>query len=230
MQKQIQENCFSKINLNLFSKKLPAKVWRHDFIFKEEPEKGFSISFQKDSSFYLIAFLGFIFSIPVTCSIFTSTIALFSDPFEPFLLFFNLFLNTARFFFIKVMYDFIKDAYREIEFSDFDQMISIKTCCLIGLKTKNRIYHISEIKGIHLKVLKDNACQPSGSFSTHDSEPCSYGLNPNRYCEMALEMNDGHKVILMPKIDSITEARETVRRIQKHIKVPLLTKIGSLYH
>lgn len=201
-----------------------AKIWQHAFSLNSDANDNFVISFQRDLTFYVLAIVAFIFSIPLLYTTMTSFQSIIVDPFEPAMIFFNLFLSTVRMFFIKILFNYIRDGYREIKFCSFDNMISIKNQGVRFYKSKIEIFHLSDIEGIEIEILKDNDLQASGSYETLGNKS-----DDNNTCEISMKVKDGRNIILLPYLSSVQEARNIAWKISNKTSLKMLTNVVSLF-
>lgn len=192
-------------------------VWQHPFSFSETSNSGFRIFYTRNWQFYLLALMSCLLAIPLVATTLLSIWAVFNDPFEYFMLFFSIALNLLRIYFVKVLYDFVNDAWREIRYDSFDKMMIIEHKSPWLPFSGGEAFHLKDAEGLEIRLIELTNLKTSSAFD------CS-----EQACEIRIKLKDGRSLILIPKIDTIQEARETAYRIYSLTGLQMLSDIGAL--
>ncbi|MBU1107335.1 MAG: hypothetical protein KKB51_11750 [Candidatus Riflebacteria bacterium] len=209
-----------KVKEYLTERRLQASVWQHPFELKEARDQSFTIFFARGLSFYLGAVLAMTFLIPIIYTTALSINAMCSDPYETFMLVFSLVLNGIRIYAAKVIYDYVRDAWRQVRYDSFDQMITVENKSIWLGSCQTQVFHLSDVAGIEIKTLKMTDMMPAAA---------SYDEDENQACEVFMRLRDGRAVILFPRVESIQEARGLFYKIYGITGLKLLTNVASLY-
>jgi len=196
-----------------------AHVWQHDFSYQETPDRGFNIFFARGIMFYLMAFISVCLAIPLLVTTGISIEALIRDPFEGFMLLFSIFLNLLRVLAAAILYKYVRDAWRQVRFDAFDQMLIIENKLPWFELSRTQIFHISDAAGLEIRILKTTDLAPAVA----DDDP------ENPACEVLMPLKEGSAIVLLPRVKSIQEARTLVYDISSLTGLVLLTDIHSLY-
>lgn len=196
-----------------------ARVWQHDFSYQETPDHGFNIFFRRGILFYLMAVISVCLAIPLIITTGISIEALIRDPFEGFMLFFSIFLNLLRVLAAAILYKYVRDAWRQVRFDAFDQMLIIENKLPWFELTRTQVFHVSDAAGLEIRILQTADLAPTAA----DDDP------ENPACEVLMQLNDGSAIVLLPRVKSIQEARTRVYEISGLTGLALLTDIHSLY-
>jgi hypothetical protein len=196
-----------------------SRVWQHSFSYKENQSKGFEIVFERGFSFYFKSLLALALMIPLIISTGINIDALISDPHEGFMLIFAVFLNALRFFAAAMLFKYVRDAWRQVSYNSFDEMLVIRNGFFNFRGIGNELYHTSDIAGLEIRILEHSTFLPSGKDFDED--------NPS--CEVLMKLLDGKAVVLLPRVESIQAARATVYDISILTGLTLLTDIHFLY-
>lgn len=220
MRKHFNTIRISEIAGYLTASRAKERVWQHPFALAETPDHGFTIFFKRSFSFYLMAVAAMAMSLPLFITTGLSIHALIVDPEETFMLMFSILLNAARVYFVKVLYDYIHDAWRKVIFNSFDEMITIKNSAFNFWPGGNHVFHIADVAGLEIRAIKMRAFAIS-SADDSDSE--------EQACEVLMKMHDGRMVVLLPRVETIQAARCAVYQISDLTGLKLLTDIAALY-
>ena len=220
MQKHFNTIRISAVKDYLATRSSQAQVWQHPFAFEETLDRGFTIFFERGLSFYLMAVLAIAMAVPLFLTTGLSIHALIVDPQETFMLVFSVLLNAARIYFVKVLYDYIHDAWRKVSFNSFDEMITVKNSAFSFWHGGNQVFHIADVAGLEIRAIKMQAFAISAA-DDDDSE--------EQPCEVLMKMHDGRMVVLLPRVETIQAARCAVYQISGLTGRKLLTDIAALY-
>lgn len=196
------------------------RVWQHPFALEETRDHGFTIFFKRKISFYLMAVVAMAMALPLFFTTGLSIHTLIVDPEETFMLVFSVLLNAARIYFVKVLYDYIHDAWRKVSFNSFDEMITVKNSAFSFWPGGNQVFHIADVAGLEIRAIKMQAFAISAA-DDDDSE--------EQPCEVLMKMHDGRMVVLLPRVETIQAARGAVYQISGLTGCKLLTDIAALY-
>lgn len=196
------------------------RVWQHPFACRETLDRGFTIYFERSLSFYLMAVVAMAMAVPLFLTTGLSIHALLVDPQEKFMVVFSILLNAARIYFVKIMYDYIHDAWRKVCFNSFDEMITIKNSSLSFWPGNSQVFHLADVAGLEIRALEMRAFAISAA-NDNDS-----GEQP---CEVLMTLHDGRMVVLLPRVETIQDARGAVYLISGLTGLKLLTEIAGLY-
>jgi len=199
--------------------RVQARVWQHDFAYRETPDQGFNIYFTRGILFYLMAFISVCLAIPLLITTVTSIEALIRDPYEGFMLFFCIFLNLLRVLAAATLYKYVRDAWRQIRFDAFDQMLTIENKLPWFELSRTQVFHVSDAAGLEIRILRTADLAPAAA----DEDP------ENPACEVLMQLKDGSAIVLLPRVKSIQEARTVTYEISGLTGLPLLTDIHSLF-
>ena len=208
-----------RVSEYLATRQLQASVWQHPFALKETHDHSFIIFFARGLSFYLVAVLALALLLPIVYTTVLSFNAMRSDPHDTFILVFSLILNGLRIYAIKVIYDYVRDAWRQVRYNSFDQMITIENISFWFGSRQTQVFHLSDVAGLEIKALKLTDLAPAAA-DVDDEEQA---------CEVSMRLHDGRAVVLLPRVESIQAARGVFYQISGITGLRLLTDIASLY-
>ncbi len=157
------------------------------------------------------------FSLPLIITTFISVRAMLTDPFDLFLLFFSLGLNFLRIYFVKVLHNYVCDAWRQVSYDSRDQMFHVRNRVFWSVMRKNEAFHISDVEGVEIRKLEAVSWSTSSSGSEYEGA-----------CEILLKMKEGGNLILLPRLNNVQEAREIAAKITCLTGLELLTNIAAL--
>ena len=216
---QNNQNEIAQTHENQANSRVRARVWQHAFTYYETADRGFNILFVRGLSFYLMAFVSVCLAVPLLITTGISMQALIADPYEGFMLFFTIFLNLLRVLAAATLYKYVRDAWRQIRFDAFDQMLTIENKMPWFELSRTQVFHLSDAAGLEIRILETVSLEPAAA----DDDP------ENPACEVLMQLNDGSAVVLMPRVASIQDARTLVYEISGLTGLKLLTDIHSLY-
>ncbi|PKL48597.1 MAG: hypothetical protein CVV42_08990 [Candidatus Riflebacteria bacterium HGW-Riflebacteria-2] len=196
-----------------------ARVWQHPFAFEETSDRSFNIFFERRLSFYLMAIISLCLAVPLLITTGISMQALMVDPFEGFMLFFSIFLNLLRVLAAATLYKYVRDAWRQVRFDAFDQMLTIENKLPWFELSRTQVFHISDAAGLAIRILQAATLAPTAAEDNPE----------NPACEVLMQLHDGSAVVLLPRVESIQAARTVVYDISGLTGLRLLTDIHTLY-
>lgn len=199
--------------------RVQARVWQHDFAYHATSDRGFNIYFTRGILFYLMAFISVCLAIPLIITTGISVEALIRDPYEGFMLLFCIILNLLRVLTAAILYKYVRDAWREVRFDAFDQMLTIENKLPWFELSRTQVFHISDAAGLEIRILRTVDLAPAAA----DEDP------ENPACEVLMQLKDGSAIVLLPRVTSIQEARTVTYEIGGLTGLTLLTDIHSLY-
>ena len=206
-----------------------TKVWPHAFALKELVDGSFTIFFQRGFKFCALAIIAFILAIPLIYTTFTSFKSVLVDEFEIMMLMFNLFLSCVRLFFLKILFNYVRDGYREMEFNSYDKMISIQNRGILLYKRKTDIFHLSDIDGLVIEALKEVDLAPTSSSQTFNTvNLMSQEVTDQNFgFEVSLKLKCNRDIILFPYLNTVQEARTIALQISNKTSLPILTNLTT---